>query len=397
MRLKTCRRWWRTRRAWRLRPCLVLGLGGTAGRVLGRLRQRWSARFGDPAAMPALQMLLVDSDSRGLAQARAVEDRPGPRASETLAMPLRDQEEYYRTSQKYMKWLRRRWLSRIPRSHLTEGLRPWAALAIVDHVRDWIARLKAAISTVTSPAAIAVFVGGTSGRNPPPAPRIILVASISGGTGSGMLLDAAYAVRKALADAGVADAQVQGVLLHSTGRSPTRKAAGSGQHLCLSPRIASVQWPAGISPQRRHRASRFRCWGSPLDSTRVVHLGDGLDQAEFDQAAERMGHFLDLDTTTPGSVFFDSAKQPESPEITVRTFGLSPIGDGESAIEPEHLKDCCWRGTVPSLEGCGGSSALGSWASLMRPTRRYDRQLSSKRGKCPRWPSIPIVNWLSDG
>ncbi len=55
--------------AWRLRPCLVLGLGGTAGLVLNGLRLRWSDRFGDLAAMPALQMLLVDSDRRSLAEA----------------------------------------------------------------------------------------------------------------------------------------------------------------------------------------------------------------------------------------------------------------------------------------------------------------------------------------
>ncbi len=75
--------------AWRLRPCLVLGLGGTSGLVLNGLRSRWSGRFGDLADMPALQMLLVDNDRRSLAAAMQGEPSRALALSETIAMPLR--------------------------------------------------------------------------------------------------------------------------------------------------------------------------------------------------------------------------------------------------------------------------------------------------------------------
>ena len=104
----------------------MLGLGGTAGLVLNGLRLRWSDRFGDLAAMPALQMLLVDSDRRSLAEATQGDFSRVLQPSETLAMPLRSPEEYHEAADKYLKWWRRRWLWRIPRSHCTEGLRPWA-------------------------------------------------------------------------------------------------------------------------------------------------------------------------------------------------------------------------------------------------------------------------------
>ncbi|MEX0978370.1 MAG: serine/threonine-protein kinase, partial [Pirellulales bacterium] len=49
-----------------LRPTLFLGIGGTAGRALRRLRRRLDDRYGPATAVPAMQMLLVDTDAKSL-------------------------------------------------------------------------------------------------------------------------------------------------------------------------------------------------------------------------------------------------------------------------------------------------------------------------------------------
>ena len=88
--------------------------------------------------------------------------------------------------------------------------------------------------------------------------------------------------------------------------------------------------------------------------TRVVHLGDGLDQEEFEQAAENVGQFLDLATATAGSLLFDSDGSRWA-EMTVRTCGLCRIERTEEELEPAALNSCLER-AAPRLAACGGSA-----------------------------------------
>ncbi|MGO9111797.1 MAG: tubulin-like doman-containing protein [Thermoguttaceae bacterium] len=344
--------------AWRLRPCLVLGLGGTARLVLNGLRLRWSDRFGDLAALPTLQMLLVDSDRSSLAEATHGNPARALKPSETIAMPLRAPEQYHAAPEKYLKWLRRRWLCRIPRSHSTEGLRPLGRLALVDHVPELIGQLKTAISTMISAEAIAASGRQLGQEILPAAPQIILVASISGGTGGGMLLDAAYTVRKVLADLSLSDARLTGVLLHSTGHDPHGKLlARASACACLS-ELQSFDCGNRYLGDADFGLPAFAAGVPPFDATRVVHLGDGLSQEEFKRATETIGQFLDLATATPGSVFFDSEHQSDATEMTVRTFGLCRIGWTQKEFVAKAADLLCRRTAQHWLGNTHGDNAL---------------------------------------
>ncbi len=349
--------------AWRLSPCLVLGVGGAAGVVLNSLRRRWSDRFGDLAEVPALQMLLVDSDRRSLAEAIGGDPSRGLKPAEAILMPLGDPEAYHAAAEKYLKWLRRRWLCRIPRSRSAEGLRPLGRLALVDHGQELIDRLKTAIAAMTSAEGGVQGAGsseqGAISGSPLPAPRplqIVLVASLSGGTGSGMLLDAAYTVRKVLADLSIAEVRLTGVLLHSTGRDPHGKLlARANTCACLGElhRFSRDGYPGDSD----FGLPTFAAETPPFDVTRVVHLGDGLDHNAFDQAAEGVGQFLDLATATPAGGLFGSERAPDEAGMTVRTFGLCRIERTEKEGEPADLKSCLATAT-PGLSGCGGRRRL---------------------------------------
>jgi len=321
-----------------------------------------------------LRMLLVDSGRRALAEATEGEPSQALDAADTLAMPLRTQDEYSAAPERYLTWLRRRWFCRIPRSHCTEGLRPLGRLALVDHGQELIAQLKTAVTTMISAEAIAASTQSI-GREMAPSPEVILVASISGGAGGGMLLDAAYAVRKVLADLSLSHARLTGVLLHSTGRSPHDKLlARANTCACLRelqhfgsrgyPGDADLGLPAfdGIPP---------------FDATRIVHLGDGLNEEEFHQAVENVGQYLDLATATSGGLLFGADQAEEESEMTVRTFGMSPIGraqivdslasnegsellpneTGQSLVASGLLKSCL-ESAAPLLTACGGSRRL---------------------------------------
>jgi hypothetical protein len=125
-----------------LKPTLFLGLGGCGGKVLHKLRRRLDDRL--PAELRMLApMLLFDTDSHELAAAAYGDDHGRLRPEETLAMPLRRSQDYREDSRKILEWLSRRWLYNIPRSQMTEGLRPLGRLALADHSQAATSRLKA--------------------------------------------------------------------------------------------------------------------------------------------------------------------------------------------------------------------------------------------------------------
>jgi hypothetical protein len=344
--------------AWRLRPCLVLGLGGTAGMVLNSLRLRWSNRFGDLAAVPSLQMLLVDNDRRCLAEAMRGQSSRALKLSETIATPLRTPEAYYDGSETYLKWLRRRWLSLIPRSLHTEGLRPLGRLALADHVPELVGRLKTAISTMVSDDAIAASSQRMGQEIPSSAPQIVLIASITGGTGSGMLLDAAYAVRKVLDDLFISDASLTGVLLHWTGSDTNGKMLARANACCCLRELGTFGRGLGYLGDPDIGLPDFDADTPPFDITRVVHLGDELGQEELGRATESVSQFLDLATATAAGAFFASSREPQTAEMTVRTFGLSRIGRAQTEFVTKAVDLLCRKTTLRWLrESCGDSAA----------------------------------------
>ena len=115
------------------RPTIFLGIGGLAARTLQTLYQRIEARFGDPAALPALQFLLFETDAESLKTATDCGRAPMKNDSAIL-LPLRQSADYRRQSDGRFHWLSRRWIYNIPRNAQTQGLRPLGRLALVDNM-----------------------------------------------------------------------------------------------------------------------------------------------------------------------------------------------------------------------------------------------------------------------
>ena len=131
-----------------------------------------------------------------------------------LPMPLRPSEAYRSQAGTVLDSISRRWLYNIPYSLQTEGLRPLGRLALVDHFKRLLDRSRQAISRITNETSIAATAQHTGLKFVVRPPRVFVVASISGGTGSGMVLDVAYAARSVLAELGLSDEHVYGILMH---------------------------------------------------------------------------------------------------------------------------------------------------------------------------------------
>jgi hypothetical protein len=197
-----------------LRPTLFVGIGGTGARVLAHLRRRLHDRFPQAEPVAALRMLLVDTDAKALHRTTQAGDASRFTARETLALPLRRPQDYRGQSKRFLRWLSRRWLYNIPRSLETEGLRPLGRLAFADHAQEVVDRLRGELCALADPESLAASSAATGLPLAPEAtvglshqagggaPRVVVVASISGGTGGGIVLDLAYAARQILGELG---------------------------------------------------------------------------------------------------------------------------------------------------------------------------------------------------
>ena len=266
---------------------------------MSRLRRRLCGRFGPLSNVPAFQMLLLDTDLKAILKATQGDENTALDASETLAVPLRRTQDYRTESSRYLRWLSRRWLYNIPRSLQTEGRRPLGRLAFVDHAERITDRVRTALAEITSPEAVAATAEKLGAPFCEKVPRVFLVASISGGTGSGMVLDVAYAVRCVLAELGLSDEGLRGVLTHSVARAADARDLAIANAYALLTELRHYRHPS-LSYPGAPECKIPPCdeGGSTFPDTYLVHLGQELSEDEFDASTDSLAEYLYLDTAS---------------------------------------------------------------------------------------------------
>jgi hypothetical protein len=338
------------------RPAVFLGIGGLGGHILSCLRRRLTERLGDASSVPALRLLYIDTDAQAISASRATDDSPGFQHDETLLIPLREPSAYRKDSAAHLQWLSRRWLFNIPRSRRVEGIRPLGRLAFVDHHQEIRARVGQMIDEVTSEEALQQSHRTTGLRFAAGPPDVVLVAAISGGTGSGAVLDAAYLTRALLAERELEPADLSGLLLHATSpQGQTRQLEVANTVACLSEFEHFISPHGGYPGDPTCQLPRFDV--GPFDHAYVVHLGDGPTPAGLATEADRIAEYLYRSTTTPARAFFQECRlgketdtRPGEPAAGLRTFGVAQLGDDIQAEALGKAEILCralvrqWRG-----------------------------------------------------
>lgn len=307
-------------------PAVFIGIGASGSRVLRALRAQMREHLGATTPLPSAPMLLLDTDTQSLTAAtRGGERNLGLDTTETIALPLRRPQAYRDKSELLLRWLGRRWLFNIPRSLQTESIRPLGRLALVDHARQAFQRLRSLLSSAIeddSREASAAEVGLPFNQ---PGLRVYVVASTAGGTGSGMSIDVAYAVRSIVQRLGVDNAKILGVMTHSTFREATR---------CELARVNSYAW---LSEFEQFRVSESGYPGDSgvglpghekgveaFDHTYFVPLGEQIDTPAFESAAEAVAEYLFADAFTPGQRLLDAYRESgnAAAKSTLRSFAV---------------------------------------------------------------------------
>ena len=341
------------------RPTVFVGIGGLAAKTLQSLQGRLANEFGDARSVPALQVLLFDTDAATLKAVTEGDSQASLRDDSAILLPLRPPADYRCESSQHLRWLSRRWIYNIPRSLQTQGLRPLGRLAFVDHCERVTDRIGRAIKTAVDPEGLAQSAEKTGLPFREAPPRVFIVSSITGGTGGGMILDVAYLVRKVLRDLGLSEEGLCGLLAHCTGRSP------QGRDLAVANAYAFLS-------ELHHYSDLYHAYpgdpvcglpafgpeDAPFTHAYLVHLGEDLEQKDFLAATSTLAKFLYSNAVTPAAAFFDKCRARQDPaapsagaDPTVRTFGLCQLGFSDEDIPSVAADELCkalviqWRGT----------------------------------------------------
>lgn len=356
---------------WTPQPTLIVGVGGLGAKVVGRLKQM----FAEQPLGAELQTIVIDTDRREASESSlATMGTSTCRQGDFLHVPLRKSSDYRDDSRRMLEWLGRRWLYNIPRSQLTEGLRPLGRLAFVDHSEVIWKSARSALQKLARPL---------PGSDQSQAPRIVVIAASGGGTGGGMVLDIVMGLRQLLDELKIKETKSSDIsvfLAHST----PRNAAGS--QLALANTCALLaEWQhllhAGAQfPGDPACALKPRTIDAP-PRTRLVDLGEELSNDDFDAACRRLADLIALSVATPADSYFQAseqasaARQVGNADLPLRTAGLVRVGFTHDELATRAVRSLChemltrWLGKPKAPEAQKGTGARSTNLLPIRQTQ----------------------------
>lgn len=307
-----------------LRPAVFIGVGGLAGIVMQQLRNRLDEQLGIGAAdYPILQ---IDTDREALSELKAVGDKPGLSAEQTLAIPLRSSKEYRSASGVDLSWLSRRWLFNIPRSGQVDGIRPLGRLALCDHQATVRRHITEMLREAASPHEQNSEDLMARSRRRNEGVDVFVVAATSGGTSSGSVADIGLMVKAIVKKELMQDVEVHGILLHGTGATRNVTDVQEANTVATLQELVHLSTP-GLGSPRGFDTRQTTEETTPFDHSFFVHLGDGLSRRKFHREAGKVATYLYDAAATDAQADFRAWREAEivdaNSHLSVRMLGIS--------------------------------------------------------------------------
>lgn len=270
-----------------LQPAVILGLGHFGRAVLRSFRKEMTEQFGPGDTLPHVRLLYLDTDPESIAAATQGTADEALKNSETLLVRLHRASHYLKPRQgkePLENWLNPRLLYRIPRQQNFAGVRALGRLAFMDNFRLVFRRLEADLAACTNKDNLieAMQRTGLEFRNT--RPRVYLVTSLAGGTGSGMFLDLAYIARRLLHQAGVDRPEVIGLFLLPPMEKDARQSQALANTFAALAELnhfsrPTVEFTARYDADEQGGSKLFREGGAPLQRCLFLPLADTPNEA----------------------------------------------------------------------------------------------------------------------
>ncbi len=194
-------------------PALLMSVGGIGLVGLQQFLVATHERFGPGRKLPHLHTLHLDTDPETVQEATSAPPPMALSMEDVLLARLNRPGHYLRRDglPPVDKWLNNQVLYQMPRNPSTIGLRAFGRLALCDNFRLIMARLRQLLEKLTEMEPLREAERQTGLGIRTNRPRIYLVCSLTGGSGSGMFLDLAYIIRHALRQLGYTHPEVIGI------------------------------------------------------------------------------------------------------------------------------------------------------------------------------------------
>jgi len=203
-----------------LQPTLIIGIGQSGLRVIQRFRYELEERFGSVLHTPSIRSIYIDTDPDTIDDAKVA--RPLERLA---ALRFEDViESRINRAAHYMKprlngrsliegWFDPQLLYKIPRNPTSMGTRLFGRLAFCDHYRAIMGKVQSELDSALASESLEATMAQTGLDCRTNRPRVFIVAGLGGGTGGGMFLDMAFAIRYRLKRMGYEVPDVTGLFL----------------------------------------------------------------------------------------------------------------------------------------------------------------------------------------
>jgi serine/threonine protein kinase len=285
-----------------LRPTLILGLGGFGRQTVQALRCRFIDRFGTLAKMPIIRYLLLDTDAKNLERALLGPVEEAVSETEIFNLPLQGMGQYRRNRpalDQLTTWLPLEKLYALPRSLETDGNRAFGRLALHDNYLRLAARLRREIQLLSDPASLDHAVNETGLPARSETPQVYIVGTAGGGSGSGMLIDLGYTVRRLLREQGHADAEVIAFLECGAPADPATPSQELANLYATLTEINHFSDPdVEFAAQYGVAGAAVREQGAPFQSCYLLTL-DSRGPEVLGEASKRIAAYMFHDLSSP--------------------------------------------------------------------------------------------------
>ncbi len=301
-----------------LQPALVIGLGKLGLDTLVHLRKFIAQQFGQPEMLPQIRMVGIDTDGEALQKAGLGDAKWSMRNHEIVHARLHRPTYYMRRDGELPTndWMSAKNIFRIAKTANSSGFRSLGRLAFVDNYRIIANALEMELRACCSDDTLHALAKHPDLGLRSQTPRVYIVASLAGTTGSGMFLDAAYVVRHLLKQQGVERAEVVGLFfLPPVQREGIRSLALAHSYAALT-ELHHYSRPNSVfeakydpfNPQKP--AVVFRESGPPFDRCFFLNLPDpGAAQETASEAIQLSGEFLFRELATSLGKHLDEARK----------------------------------------------------------------------------------------
>jgi serine/threonine protein kinase len=199
--------------SWQHARRIFIGLGGTGCQIISQLRDYFAE---SDVPDDNTKWLMIDSNSDDIA-ACSQSSKKTFSQSEKLILPLRDPSYYRDIDSNKFASISRRWLYNIPRGFTTGGARPLGQVALLDNQKLVGNVLTDVITDCLKDYGENDVEHGIAHQEAEPIPRIYLLTSAHGGTGSAWFCDIGFGIRNILTELNINDYRLIGITTAAPG------------------------------------------------------------------------------------------------------------------------------------------------------------------------------------